>query len=103
MKENVVRAVPAGPEPPTPQPEPKHIKFVADGCSKSGKTKVWKVLTKDGDLFLGYVRWYGAWRCYSFFVSSKHGEFEFVFEKTCLRDIASFCENQTQQHRGGLA
>lgn len=79
--------------------EPKHIKFVTDGRSKSGKTQIWKVLTKDGDTLLGHVHWYGPWRCYSFFVSSRYGEFDLVFEKTCLRDIANFCENQTKLQR----
>jgi len=100
--EKVLGVCPAGPEPPTPQPEPKYVRFELEGSSKSGKTQVWKVQTKDGNVLLGHVRWYSPWRCYSFFVSSGGGEFELVFEKTCLRDIASFCENQTLRHRGGL-
>lgn len=79
--------------------EPKHIKFVNDGWSKSGKTEVWKVLTKDGNIVLGHIRWYGPWRCYSFLISSRYGKSDFVFEKTCLRDIANFCENQTKLQR----
>ena len=102
MREKVFTARPAGPEPPTPQPEPKYIRFELEGSSDSGKTQIWKVLTKDSNVLLGHVRWYGPWRCYSFFVSSRDGEFDLVFEKTCLRDIANFCENQTQRHRGGL-
>ncbi|MGD6850782.1 MAG: hypothetical protein ACQCN6_01830 [Candidatus Bathyarchaeia archaeon] len=75
--------------------EGKYIRFKWFMASKSGKTHIWEVLAKDGGVKLGEVSWYGAWRCYAFFVSSKWGDFELVFEKQCLRDIANFCEEMT--------
>jgi hypothetical protein len=81
--------------------EARHIRFEPEGRSESGKTQIWKVVTKDSNVLLGYVRWYAPWRCYSFFVWSKDDEFDLVFEKTCLRDIGGFCENQTLSQRTG--
>jgi len=76
-----------------------YIHFELEGKSISGKTSIWKALTKSHDVMLGRVRWYAPWRGYNFFVSSKDGEFELVFGKRCLRDIANFCEIQTYNQR----
>lgn len=74
--------------------EPKYIQFVDAGYSSSGKTKVWDVATKeDSEDLLGQIKWFGSWRCYAFCPYDKT-----VFEKTCLRDIANFCEEQTKLH-----
>lgn len=43
---------------------------------------------------LGEVKWFGRWRCYSFFPKEST-----VYERTCLRDIALFCEVETSRHR----
>lgn len=51
-------------------------------------TKRFAVVSKDQQSTLGYVQWYGAWRCYAFFPSANC-----VFEKTCLKDITAFIEN----------
>jgi hypothetical protein len=73
----------------------KYIKFKHVGYSKSGKTKNWKVLTTDdSDFLLGIVGWFARWRKYSFY-PTPHS----VFEQTCLRDIATFCENETKKHK----
>lgn len=75
--------------------EPKYIQFVNAGYSSSGKTKVWDVATKeDSEDLIGQVRWFGSWRCYAFYPYDKT-----VFEKTCLRDIANFCEEKTNNHK----
>jgi len=75
--------------------EGKYIVFVDAGYSSSGKTKIWDVATKeDSEDLLGEVRWFGAWRCYAFYPFDKT-----VYEKTCLRDISDFCEEQTQIFR----
>ena len=58
------------------------------------KTSVWLVLTKDTRVELGRIQWFAPWRCYAFFA-----EFGTVFEKTCLRDLAKFCEQLTDQQR----
>lgn len=73
----------------------KYIQFVHAGYSASGKTKVWDVATiEDQEDLLGEVRWFASGRCYAFYPYDKT-----VFEKTCLRDIASFCEKQTLKWR----
>jgi hypothetical protein len=76
--------------------EPKYIQFVDAGYSSSGKTKVWDVATKeDAEDLIGEIKWFGPWRCYAFYPFEKT-----VFEKTCLRDIADFCEKQTKLKKG---
>jgi hypothetical protein len=73
----------------------KYIQFVDAGYSASGKTKIWDVATiEDQEDLLGEIRWFGSWRCYAFYPYDKT-----VFEKTCLRDIANFCEKQTLKKR----
>ena len=57
------------------------------------KTKIWMVRNMEARLSLGKVRWFGRWRQYAFFP-----EPELVFEKTCLRTIADFCERNTRSH-----
>jgi hypothetical protein len=76
--------------------EPKWIRFVEKPPLKSAqKTKRWHVETKGGDeagFLIGEIIWDGRWRCYAFAPVENVGT---VYEKTCLRDIASFCEQQT--------
>lgn len=72
----------------------KHVRFEFLEMSSSGKTKVWEVQTTENNLTLGYIRWFGSWRRYAFFPN-----FKSVFEWTCLRDIANFCEEKTREHR----
>ena len=75
--------------------EPKYIQFVDSGYSKSGKTRIWNVAIKeDSEDLIGQIRWFASWRCYAFYPYDKT-----VFEKTCLRDIANFCEEQTRQRK----
>lgn len=69
----------------------KYIEF-AESVPLRGKTKVWSVLSKDQQACIGIIKWFGSWRCYSFF--PKH---ETVFERCCLRDIAEFCEQETKR------
>ena len=69
-----------------------HIKFVP--APPKPKTKVWWVINKYDDGQLGWIGWFPRWRCYSFWVKP-----DTVYEKTCLREIAQFCEDQTKQHK----
>ena len=46
-----------------------------------------------GGAELGRVSWYGPWRCYT--IEPDEGT---VFNSTCLRDIAAFLAEQTQDH-----
>lgn len=56
------------------------------------RTVVWRVVNKETNAYLGAVRWYGPFRQYSF-----EPEPFTVFERTCLRDIADFCEARTRE------
>ena len=72
-----------------------HILFREYGTSKSGKTQVWLIETKGpASLTLGHVAWFSHWRKYVFLPMDRT-----VFEQTCLREIADFCEQQTGLHR----
>lgn len=61
--------------------------------SQKRKTDIWHVLTTEGNFYLGCVKWFGRWRCYSFFPYSST-----VFEKQCMRDIADFIESETKAY-----
>lgn len=76
----------------------EHIYFVDHGLTPSGRTRCWGVMAKDGKAYLGTVRWWGAWRCYAFFPEANT-----VYERTCLRDIATFCEERTRDQRQEVA
>lgn len=60
------------------------------------KTKVWRVVSNEGGIELGQIRWFGRWRGYAFF---PHGGM--VFEQQCLRDIAAFVEAESRAYRKG--
>jgi hypothetical protein len=71
----------------------KWIRFV-EADNQGRKTKLFAVIANKGNVWIGDIKWYGAWRCYCFF--PVHGS---LFEEDCLRDIADFCETQTAAHR----
>lgn len=77
---------------PTNNLKGTHIQFVQ--TSHTGRTGRYNVLAKDGGTLLGEVKWYGPWRCYCFFAGQGT-----LFEKTCLRDIAQFCDEQTREQK----
>lgn len=58
------------------------------------KTKRFWVKPKDSDDTLGYISWYGRWRKYCFFPNG-----DTVYEWDCLRDIADFIEQETQEYK----
>jgi hypothetical protein len=74
-----------------------HIYFCNLGKTGQGGririTNIYEVLTED-NVKLGEIRWFGRWRCYSFFPFT-----DTLYEHTCLRDIADFCETVTKEHR----
>jgi hypothetical protein len=62
---------------------------------RTKKTDVWNVVPLAApSASLGIIKWYGAWRRYCFFPAPST-----IFEETCLRDIATFCEAGTKAHR----
>lgn len=56
--------------------------------AKNEKTNIYEVISKLHDTHLGFIRWYGAWRCYAFFSDA-----ETIWNKDCLHDIELFIEN----------
>lgn len=74
----------------------KWIRFTPFQHAPAGiKTKQWNVLTLHGDGFLGLVKWLTRWRKYCFFPAAGT-----AYEEDCLRDIATFCQEQTAEHKG---
>lgn len=81
-------------------PAPKWIDFRLSDAQPA-LTQRWDVLTKTEHpsqlaVLLGRVGWAGRWRCYTFVPNRA---LDLIFEKTCLRDIAAFCEDETTKHR----
>lgn len=76
-------------------PSAKYVVFMPIDAPDGYKTKIWSVLTRDGGLFIGEIRWYSRWRQYAFMP-----DYKTVYEKQCLRDIALFCETETAKHKG---
>jgi hypothetical protein len=73
----------------------KWIEFIElEELHTKKKTKTYKVVNKDNGSFLGFVRWFGSFRQYSFFPSEGC-----VFEKTCLRDIADFMQKLMDERK----
>lgn len=68
-----------------------YIVFRNIGHIGKRKTLTWEV--RSGSL-LGHVEWFSRWRKYSFFPME-----ETVYEQTCLREIAEFCETQTKAYK----
>lgn len=73
--------------------QPKWIKFVERDTPDGLKTKRWFVFSTVDSGLLGTISWFGRWRKYAFGTNGG------VFEETCLRDIADFCEARTHEHR----
>lgn len=74
-----------------------YITFRHEWAQEVGKkTSVWSV--HEGVAYrgvaIGQVKWFGRWKRYSFFPEGGT-----VFEQTCLREIAYFCETATLKHR----
>lgn len=73
------------------------LEFKSAGLSPSGKTQKWSVLSTGG-VPLGEVKWTGPWRRYAFVPL-----FGTLFDATCLREAADFCEKMTTEHRSETA
>jgi hypothetical protein len=74
------------------------ITFRVAGRSDSGRTAVWRILPKGEQGGIGDVRWYAPWRRYCLMPFGNT-----VFEEKCLREIATFCEDRTKEHRAASA
>lgn len=74
----------------------KYIDIIQEPRKPRRKTDTYEVRTKTGDC-LGWVKWFGRWRKYSFFPA-----YGTAFEQTCLRDISDFMEAATKSHKSLL-
>lgn len=82
-----------------PKPVPKWLEFI-EVSFPDKKTKTFMVKNKDTGDWLGDIKWYGAWRKYSFFTKAimDHSKpVQFVFEATCLQDITDFLNYLMQE------
>lgn len=68
--------------------EAKWITFTNTGKSPSGKTNIYQVRQKETPhVLLGEIRWYPAFRCYSFFPREYT-----IYEPQCMASIINFIE-----------
>ena len=70
------------------------IRFAPPTQRDGQKTLRFFVTTADGREGLGVVAWYAQWRRYGFYP-----QLGTIFEQDCLREIASFCETKTREHK----
>lgn len=68
--------------------------IVAKELEKKGVTKRFEIRAKQGDIFLGIVKWHPGWRRMCFWPGEQT-----LFEPDCLRDLAEFCETETNKRK----
>lgn len=74
--------------------EPVRSKWLAfEQTTGTAKTERWLVKSKSSGDVLGEIRWFGRWRCYSFYPES-----ETIFNAGCLLDIGIVCHVLTKDH-----
>lgn len=73
--------------------ETKWLRFAGQVRRKGATTDRWWVERKDGAV-LGEVRWYSPWRQYVFEPAPGC-----LFNRTCLGDLAEFCDRATGAQR----
>lgn len=82
-------------------PKPKWLEFI-EATPPGRKTKVYMVKNKETGAWLGDIKWYGAWRKYSFFTKAimDHSKpVQFIFEASCLQDITDMLKYLMQEWR----
>lgn len=57
--------------------------------SHGEKTSIWGVYSARHDFLLGQIRWWGAWRQYTFFPQD-----DTLYNRSCMREIAAFIDRQ---------
>jgi hypothetical protein len=71
-----------------------YLTFADNGRSTSGKTKLWTIVSGAGAV-LGWVGWYAPWRKYCASLANR----DVVFDASCFREVADFCEERTKEHK----
>lgn len=61
------------------------------------KTKLFRIETVDGMSRLGFVKWFGRWRCYAFFPEPGT-----LYEAVCLADLSAFLKEENAEHRAAV-
>jgi hypothetical protein len=74
-----------------------YLSFTFKSTSDSGKTNIWSVKNCLSGVLLGWVKWRGGWRKYVLETEAA----KTAFDSGCLREIADFLDERTQQHPGG--
>lgn len=69
----------------------KFLKFEEVGDGKKRKTKLFAVVSINGENLLGEVKWFARWRRYAFFP-----EHDTTFDAACLQEITAFIDGQMQ-------
>jgi len=64
------------------------------GQSGSGKTNIYYVRNSTGH-YLGKISWFSPWRRYAFDPATG----ALLFDAKCLRQIADWCADRTEEHR----
>lgn len=72
------------------------LSFTKNDRKEKAKTDVWEVWALQTAMHLGQVSWFNHWRKYTFQPAAG-----FVFDADCLREVATFCELETRQHKTG--
>lgn len=70
-----------------------YVNFIKAPSAVDRKTNRWQVRNKFDNSYLGQVKRFGRWRQYCFFPHA-----ETVFERSCLRVIALFCEVESVRY-----
>lgn len=71
-----------------------YVKFALHHKEANRKTDIWTVQSRVGEMTLGQVRYYPAWRRFCFFPGPGT-----LFDAGCLKEIEKFCEDQTSAWR----
>jgi len=77
--------------------EGQYVQLREEGLLRDGaKTNLYTVQSKGSYTILGEIHWYAQWRKYCYYTLPN---FPVVLDQTCLREIASFCEQLTSKHK----
>lgn len=72
----------------------KFIKYSFFTMSDSGLTKIYTVTDINETVILGYIKWHGAWRKYTF-----HPEAKTLFDVGCLIELSTMLEEITRSYK----
>jgi len=70
------------------------MKFNFFCVSDSRKTKIFEITSVSSGIPLGYIKWYGKWRQYTFYPEPKT-----IFNKECLKDIEDYLTDINKEHK----